>query len=229
MDAACNGREALQMFLSGDYDVVISDCHMPEMDGFELAQKITARRRGKRPWLIALTADAQSSAAQRCLAAGFDDYIAKPCPLELLRNKLQLPPSRPTEATSPLIAETLLDRAHVIALSDGDIDMIRDVLAVYLDINGSERDALQQSLQQGDLESVVDIAHRIKGTIRYLGGDRSGALAQQVENAAKQSNQAQVDPLVTRLLSQLLTLEHEVQVWHAELQETQHDAHPMPR
>nr|WP_285892434.1 transporter substrate-binding domain-containing protein [Vibrio intestinalis] len=88
-DSAENGAIAYKMYQSGThYDVVLSDCHMPEMDGFTLAGKIAEQRIDGKPHLIAITADALSGAAKRCLSAGFDDYISKPCPLDVLEAKL---------------------------------------------------------------------------------------------------------------------------------------------
>ncbi|MDO6444944.1 transporter substrate-binding domain-containing protein [Colwellia sp. 1_MG-2023] len=86
-DIAYDGVEAFAMYQSKSYQLIISDCHMPNMDGFELAQKIKAL--ALEPiWLIAVTADALSGAAEKCLLAGFDDYMAKPCPQEEIANKI---------------------------------------------------------------------------------------------------------------------------------------------
>jgi len=88
-DIAENGRIAYDKYLENPtYDVILSDCHMPEMDGFTLAKTIAAEFSNNKPAMIAITADALSGAAKRCLSAGFDDYISKPCPLDVLENKL---------------------------------------------------------------------------------------------------------------------------------------------
>ena len=86
-DIAYDGLEAFNMYQEKSYQLVISDCHMPNMDGFELAQKIKEVTH-EPVWLIAVTADALSGAAEKCLVAGFDDYMAKPCPQEEIANKV---------------------------------------------------------------------------------------------------------------------------------------------
>ncbi len=86
-DVAENGEQALQMYRKNPYDIIISDCHMPIIDGFELARTLT-KEKTKPLWLIAMTAEALSGAAEKCFQAGFDDYIAKPCPQEEVTNKL---------------------------------------------------------------------------------------------------------------------------------------------
>ena len=87
-DIAENGAIALDMHKKQAYDVIISDCHMPVMDGFELARQLKHSSTEKPLWLIAVTADALSGAAEKCYEAGFDDYMAKPCPQEVITNKL---------------------------------------------------------------------------------------------------------------------------------------------
>lgn len=86
-DVAYDGQQALEKHIELPYDIIISDCHMPNMDGFELAKRLS-KDKGSGLWLIAVTADALSGAAEKCLAAGFDDYMAKPCPQEEITNKL---------------------------------------------------------------------------------------------------------------------------------------------
>ncbi|RJX67136.1 response regulator [Vibrio sinensis] len=115
-DSAENGAVAYQKYQQNqNYDVVLSDCHMPEMDGFTLAKLISEERQDSRPYLIAITADALSGAAKRCLSSGFDDYISKPCPLDVLEAKLHgvvAISTQPTEngldlTNNPLIQDDL--------------------------------------------------------------------------------------------------------------------------
>ncbi len=88
-DVAENGRIAYLKYCENpSYDVVLSDCHMPEMDGFTLVSTLKAEHPNSNARYIAITADALSGAATRCLEAGFDDYISKPCPIDILESKL---------------------------------------------------------------------------------------------------------------------------------------------
>lgn len=80
--AVANGREAIQALEEGAFDLVLMDCQMPEMDGFEATDVI--RKRGWKIPIIALTANAMSEDKARCLAAGMDDYISKPVRKEAL-------------------------------------------------------------------------------------------------------------------------------------------------
>ncbi len=85
---AQDGKQALDMHNELAYDIIISDCHMPNLDGFELASIISKQEHEKPIWLIAITADALDDAVEHCISAGFDDYMSKPCPQEVITNKL---------------------------------------------------------------------------------------------------------------------------------------------
>lgn len=87
-DVSEDGEQALALHKINCYDIIISDCHMPKVDGFELASTISKQVQTKPIWLIAITADALSGAAENCINAGFNDYMSKPCPQEVITDKL---------------------------------------------------------------------------------------------------------------------------------------------
>jgi len=88
-DTAANGLEAIAALERQFYDVILMDVQMPEMDGLEATRQICARwPKPERPTIIAMTANALQGDREACLAAGMDDYIAKPIRVEELVNAL---------------------------------------------------------------------------------------------------------------------------------------------
>jgi PAS domain S-box-containing protein len=89
-DLASNGREAVELREMLPYDLILMDCQMPEMDGYEAAREIRRREGGQRQTaIVAMTAEAMSGAREKCIEAGMDDYIAKPVRLEDMVEALQ--------------------------------------------------------------------------------------------------------------------------------------------
>jgi CheY-like chemotaxis protein len=92
-DFAENGRRALELLARRAYDVILMDIQMPELDGYETTRILRGREAGEpaaRPaWIVALTANAMEGDAERCLAAGMNDYLAKPFKLDDLARALR--------------------------------------------------------------------------------------------------------------------------------------------
>jgi CheY-like chemotaxis protein len=80
-----DGQAAVEAVLRTPFDLVLMDCQMPIMDGFEATREIHARLSNARPWIVAVTANAMAGDAERCRAAGMDDYVSKPISIDALR------------------------------------------------------------------------------------------------------------------------------------------------
>src|SRR3954454_11506318 len=107
---AANGKEALEALALGSFDLVLMDCHMPEMDGFECTAEIRKREQsfgGKAIPIVALTANAMAQDREECLNAGMDDYLSKPFSMQTLQDMLDrwMPQAGATQAASAAQAQ----------------------------------------------------------------------------------------------------------------------------
>ena len=92
MEIAGDGKQGLEMWKTGRFDIVLSDCHMPVMDGFEMTTAIRDAEKqngSSHVPIIAITANALEGEAERCLATGMDDYLSKPVELDQLKKTLE--------------------------------------------------------------------------------------------------------------------------------------------
>lgn len=121
VESVGNGRDAVDAAVSSHFDLVLMDCHMPELDGYEATTAIRAaeRQSGRRLIIVALTANALEGDRERCLTVGMDDYIPKPVSVDALENVLTrwLPPADPTATSASEIHQDEQRRCGDPALS----------------------------------------------------------------------------------------------------------------
>ncbi len=211
-ESADDGAAALERWRSGRYALVLSDVHMPGLDGYGLAQAIRAEEAaGGRPRtpIVALTAAAMKGEAERCLAAGMDDYLPKPVPVATLAACLQrwLPHTAPAaggtgvaaDAGAPmpqLDAATALDPAVLDAISGGDAATAAAVLDEYLEATAADLRELAAARDAGDAARMAREAHKIKGAARLVGATEIAATALTLELRAHDGELAALLPLV---------------------------------
>jgi signal transduction histidine kinase/HPt (histidine-containing phosphotransfer) domain-containing protein/ActR/RegA family two-component response regulator len=230
-ETAADGREALELWQSGRFSLIFSDCHMPEMDGYELAAEIRRVEadygRGHTP-IVACTADVLESDMALCMAAGMDDYLAKPIELRsllvVLDRWLPLPnaprlsaesrPAPPLYVTSGL--SLTIDRTKLAELSGGDERVENDILVDYRNTLASDAAALTAAVDNADQEQITRIAHRLKGASQMVGALGLAAICERVEVASRANDRkliaAQSEPLrreverLTEYLNRLLSV-----------------------
>ena len=204
-DIANDGREALQRLQVCDYALLLTDLHMPEMDGLELTKNIRFQEAGhKHIPIVALTANALKGEREHCLSTGMDDYLTKPAQLEDLRSVLEkyLSSSKPivhTEsATQPPILAHEVDSVmvpvdvHVLeGLVGNDPEMIKEMLQDYRASAEKTAVELRAAYQAGQWVTVGSLAHKLKSSSRSVGALALGELCAKMEQAGK-SNDAKV-------------------------------------
>jgi CheY-like chemotaxis protein len=200
---AGTGQEALTRLQQDPYDLVLMDCQMPEMDGFaattELRRWEAATGQSRRP-VIALTTNAFQGVREDCLAAGMDDYLAKPFDQAQLVAMLKrwLPPGKatataavPTPAAllevepSPLEPEPL---AKIRALQrPGAPNLFAKVIGVYLDNSPTLVQRLREAVAQGNSTALREAAHSLKSSNATLGAAQLAALCKELEQRGENS------------------------------------------
>ena len=171
-DAVANGREALEALARIPYDLVLMDCQMPEMDGYEATAEIR-RREGttKHTPIVAMTAHALAGDRANCIAAGMDDYISKPVKSEELERVLErlLFANEPVAADEPVPEETLpapIDRERVFeALGEDPVEM----LDLYLFDMDRNLEKLATAIEAGKADEINSLAHNCAGVSATCG------------------------------------------------------------
>jgi PAS domain S-box-containing protein len=188
-DAAANGREAVEMLTQIPYDLVLMDCQMPVMDGYAATAEIRRREReqgavaGRTP-IIAMTASALNGDAEKCLAAGMDDYLAKPVNVQrleavLARWSAQAEPGEPDEVVD---ASVLADLRAL--QGEGQPDLLAELSAIYLRDTLPRLAALHEAVARVDAEALRGAAHGLKGSSSQIGAVQMARLCADLEDQA---------------------------------------------
>ena len=182
-EVAADGVEALDRWSSGRYAAVITDCNMPEMNGYELARHIRECELSNKHLhtpIIACTANALGGEVEKCLAAGMDAHLAKPIDLSQLQERLaRFVPLKMGAEAHPI------DRAALADLAAGDPALENDVIRRFAEHNASDSNALEAAVESRDPRRVAEAAHRIKGAARTVGAKALAEACEELERLGK--------------------------------------------
>jgi signal transduction histidine kinase/FixJ family two-component response regulator len=187
---ACDGRDALRQLATTQVDAVLTDIHMPELDGYGLAREwraAEAARDAKRLPLVAVTANAMRGEAEACYAAGLDAFISKPVSLAQLRNTLGrwlalVSADMGDDAQRPSDA-ALFDRSRLEGFFGDDADAIARVVTECLSTANDCVAACEQALRGVDAPALATAAHKMHGAARTSGMGALGTAAATLERA----------------------------------------------
>ncbi len=193
-DFAANGIEAVQAWERWGYDVILMDCQMPEMDGFEATRAIRQREAARatasdqRVRIIALTANALKGDRERCLAAGMDGYLSKPYTLQQLCEALTLPQPatpQPHPAASEASATADFDRRRPARLwTELGADSVRAITEEFLRDLPDTVQGLAALASAGHPQELARLAHSLQGIGRTLGLEKLAAHCRAIEDSA---------------------------------------------
>jgi PAS domain S-box-containing protein len=230
-DIARDGREALKRWESGNYALLLTDLHMPEMDGYELTSAIRLAEQGKtRKPIIAFTANALKGEAEHCRAVGMDDYLSKPVQLAHLKAILQkwLPPPTTPQLLSLAAPAISAASTTVPATTSGtptaastkapvDVNVLKELVgddpAVISEFlrdfrTSSEKIAadLRGACQEGQAKIAGATAHKLKSSARAVGALALGELCAEMEQAGKAGDTNGLNALLPRFESELIAV-----------------------
>lgn len=186
-DIAENGRAALNAWRSDNYAILLTDLHMPELDGYELTAAIRHEETGERRLpIIALTANALKDEAEKCLQHGMDGYLAKPVDLDSLKAMLEnwSPEARQTDvdaASAP--DQPVLDVSVLIDLVGDEPAVVDEFLDDFQQSATESHAAMQNAVAAGDAKALTALAHRLKSSSRSVGAIKLGACCEDLERA----------------------------------------------
>ncbi len=194
VDIAGNGEEALQLAATQDFDAVLMDCQMPVLDGYEATARLRQRERdtpgGRHLPVIALTANALEGDHERCVAAGMDDYLAKPYTRQQLERVLRRwltggGGAAVAEASAAAIDPAVLARYRELDPA-GSMDVACRLMQVYLDSSGGLFGQLDAAVAAGDAAAVDRHAHALKSSSANVGATALAELFRRIEACGRE-------------------------------------------
>ena len=208
-DAVASGQEAIDALRTLPYDLVLMDCQMPEMDGYEATRRIRSGASGAinpNIPIIAVTAHAMKGDRERCLEAGMNDYLSKPVQPEDLSRAVQFwtqsawdeatpaaPGPGPSSQTTGLTRATpqepaIFDRKAFLARLMEDQDLAESIVAAFLSDVPGQIEKLRAAIAAGDCRLAEQQAHRIKGAAANMSGIALQEVAHAMERAGRETD-----------------------------------------
>ena len=210
VDLAPSGREAVRRFHQGSYDLVLMDCHMPDLDGLEATRQIRALESpDRRVPILAITAGTVPGAREACLQAGMDDFIAKPFSLATLRRKashwlaLGLESAIAPDSAEPLSSDPAdapveiqrapkgapgsvdLSRLQELADEAGSPRIVEELSLIFVEDMGRRLESLREAADERVERKLLSVIHSVKGACSNFGALRMAALAEAIERRIK--------------------------------------------
>jgi signal transduction histidine kinase/DNA-binding response OmpR family regulator len=215
VELAVNGQEAVDAASAVKYDLILMDCHMPELDGFGAAQEIRRRERQlavNRPvTIIALTADVQAGVKQKCNTAGMDGYLSKPFSLQQLAIVMQhwVTPvggklkAEAAESPAAMEEELILDRRmlnkiHTMGGVDSS-DLLEEMIRFYLESSPQQISQMLDAAGEQDLQLFAETSHQLISSSATLGASRLASACREAEQKARSDGGHDLLPLAQQI------------------------------
>jgi PAS domain S-box-containing protein len=199
-DVAQNGVEVLEALERQKYDVILMDIQMPDMDGLEATRQIRKLYTGaRRPWIIAMTANAMDSDRQDCFAAGMDGYLSKPVRIEALESELV----RSWENIGQVVDFSVLARYGEI--TGAGAEAVRELVDIFSEETPATLRQIRHDIENRNIQGISILAMQLARACANFGAERMQLLCSNLQSAGKNGE----FPLATEFVERLET-EYEV-------------------
>ena len=217
-DTAGNGREAIATLADKPYALILMDCQMPEMHGFEATAQIRQHdaQTGTHTTIVAVTAQTMPGAREDCLRAGMDDYLAKPIKPQMLRDILErfVPPvaiagqetAQPQAPQAPVSLPPPCNLSEALLHIDGDAEMLQEIAEIFLSECPSLLEIIQLAIDSNDAEALIGGARTLKVSVSNFVAAEAFEAAATLEKIGRQGNLEHAPQAVTRLEQALARL-----------------------
>ncbi len=185
-DIVATGFEAIDALRNRAYDVILMDVQMPQLDGLEATKRIRSEWRENGPRIIAMTANAMPRDRERCLAAGMDDYIAKPVNFLQLQAVLERHGVERKIEAKPTIDYSIVNELRSLQPGGGQ-DLFAELVQLYLGDLPDQMCTIRAAIEANDSMALRREAHRLKGSSQQMGASRLAAFCLELENLGKES------------------------------------------
>lgn len=215
---ANNGKEAVELAEHINFDAILMDIQMPEMNGYEACQAICRNTLKTQPPIIAMTANAMSEDREKCLAVGMSDHVAKPIEPKILFETL-VKWIREGEITPVLVTiqekEDLLEKMVLphdldgidiktgLRRTGGNRALYSELLKDFVTDHGNDHQVISQALLENNIEIALRTAHTLKGVAGGIGAQALYESAQKMETAVKEDQTQLLEPLMEKMTRDL--------------------------
>ena len=188
---ANNGKEAVTHWQNGNFDAILMDVDMPEMNGYEATERIRELEKdtGRHITILAMTAHAMQGAREECLRHGMDGYLTKPINTGKLMNELAtltLNVVSARDVQPPGLPSRVADMEKALQNIDDDRDLLNELIQVFLEDAPVQLNNIKESLQKSDTDVVRRSAHTLKGMVSIFAAEPARLAAEYVEHMAGQ-------------------------------------------
>jgi len=194
VDAVMDGEEALLTLRRKEYDIVLMDCQMPRLDGWETTRRVRKMEKGRegRTWIIAMTAHSLVGDRERCIETGMDDYLSKPLRFAELAAAIERSPAgqrviAETAATAPegdVVCAEKISSFRQMEEESGQTVLL-SVVDLFIERTPPMFKEARRAVLGNDSKRIARIAHTIKGSCSNFGAHRMRLACERLEIAAK--------------------------------------------